>query len=34
MARDAAKTVSFLALHFVVGFSITYALTSSVSLSV
>lgn len=33
MARDVTKTVSFLALHLVVGFSVAYAFTGSVALA-
>lgn len=33
MSRDISKTVSFLALHLVVGFSVAYAFTGSVALA-
>ena len=33
MARDLVKTASFAALHFSVGFGVTYALTGSVAIA-
>lgn len=33
MSRDISKTVSFLALHLVVGFSVAYAFTGSLALA-
>ncbi|WP_066798283.1 DUF2061 domain-containing protein [Sphingomonas soli] len=33
MNRDLAKTLSFLALHLLVGFSVAYALTGSVAIA-
>ncbi len=33
MVRDALKTLSFAALHFSVGFGVTYALTGSVAIA-
>lgn len=33
MKRDLAKTLSFLLLHFVVGFSVAYAFTGEVAVS-
>lgn len=33
MARDLTKTVTFAALHFGVGFGVTYALTGSVAVA-
>ena len=33
MKRDLAKTLSFLALHFIVGFSVAYAFTGEVGIS-
>ncbi|HEY4547326.1 MAG TPA: DUF2061 domain-containing protein [Pedomonas sp.] len=33
MKRDLAKTLSFLTLHFIVGFSVAYAFTGEVGIS-
>ena len=33
MARDLVKTASFAALHFAVGFGVTYVLTGSVAIA-
>lgn len=33
MARDLIKTTTFAALHFTVGFGVTYALTGSVAIA-
>lgn len=33
MRRDLAKTLSFLVLHFIVGFSVAYAFTGEVAVS-
>lgn len=33
LSRDVAKTLSYLAIHLVVGFSVAYALTGSVAIA-
>ncbi|MDQ8756083.1 DUF2061 domain-containing protein [Sphingosinicella sp. LHD-64] len=33
MSRDLAKTLSYLAIHLMVGFSVAYALTGSVAIA-